>query len=52
MAGGSSAQFTRDLEALARKIVGDGKDRFAIELARSAAEADLSLPGCGTSRLI
>ena len=39
----SGVEFTREREALARQFVGDRKDRFAIELARSAAEAEHEL---------
>jgi hypothetical protein len=39
----TGAEFARELEALARQTVGDGEDRFAVELARSAAEAELEL---------
>jgi hypothetical protein len=39
----TGAEFARELEALARQIVGDREDRFAIELARNAAEAELEL---------
>jgi hypothetical protein len=39
----SGTEYTRELEALARQIVGDREGRFAMELARSAAEAELEL---------
>lgn len=39
----SGAEYTRELEALARQMVGGGDDRFAVELARRAAQADLEL---------
>jgi hypothetical protein len=39
----SSAEFDREVEALARQIAGDTEDKITIELARDAAEAELEL---------
>jgi hypothetical protein len=39
----SSAAFAREVEMLARQIAGDTADRFTMELARGAAEAELEL---------
>jgi hypothetical protein len=39
----SGTEYTGELKALARQIVGEREDPFAIELARNAAEAELEL---------
>jgi hypothetical protein len=39
----SSAEFDREVEALARQIAGDAEDPISLELAHDAAEAELEL---------